>query len=82
MQSRRWKAFLRLKGETLVDSDQDIVDEFSMFVQQLKRVGVDYSIIVNVEGGRTQRLLGRTGQFRPLAQTATSHRKSVREIGG
>ena len=82
MQSRRWKAFLRLRGETLVDSDQDIVDEFSMFVQQLKRVGVDYSIIVNVEGGRTERRLGRAGQLHSLTQAATSPRKPVREIRG
>ena len=53
MQSRKWKAFLRLQGETLVDNDEDILNEFSGFVQQLKRVGVEYSIIVNVEGGDT-----------------------------
>ena len=64
LENRRWKAFLRLTGETLVERDDEILDEFKGFVNALKRVGVDYSIIVNVEGGRAERFLGRTGPIR------------------
>ncbi len=61
LENRRWKAFLRLTGETMVERDDEILDEFKGFVNALKRVGVDYSIIVNVEGGRKERFLGGTG---------------------
>ncbi|HYY92512.1 MAG TPA: hypothetical protein VE955_11040 [Candidatus Dormibacteraeota bacterium] len=76
MEIRRWKAFLRLKGETLVERDEDILDEFKEFVQALKRVGIDYSIIVNVEGGKTQ-LLGQQGQVQPISENAPQ-RKTLR----
>ena len=42
----------------MVERDEDILNEFKGFVQALKRVGVEYSIIVNVEGGRTEHLNG------------------------
>jgi hypothetical protein len=57
---RRWKAFLRLNGETLVERDEDILNEFKGFVQALKRVGIGYSIVVNVEDGGTESLTSRT----------------------
>jgi hypothetical protein len=76
LEIRRWKAFLRLKGETLVERDEDILDEFKEFVQALKRVGIDYSIIVNVEGGKTQ-LLGQQGQVQPISENAPQ-RKTLR----
>jgi hypothetical protein len=56
MERRRWKAFLRLNGETLVESDEDILNEFKGFIQALKRVGIDYSVVVNVERGETETL--------------------------
>lgn len=56
MEPRRWKAFLRLTGQTLVDNEDDILNEFKGFVSVLDKVGIDYSIIVNVERGRTERL--------------------------
>ena len=52
MEIRRWKAFLRLTGETLADRDDEILNEFTGFVQALKRVGIDYSIVVTVEEGQ------------------------------
>jgi hypothetical protein len=56
MELRRWKAFLRLNGETLVESDEDILNEFKGFIQALKSVGIDYSVVVNVERGETETL--------------------------
>ena len=73
MEIRRWKAFLRLNGETLVERDEDILDEFKEFVQALKRVGIDYSIIVNVEGGKTQ-VLGQQRQVQPISESAPQRR--------
>lgn len=55
MEVRRWKAFLRMEGEMLVERDEDIMNDFKGFVQTLKRVGIDYSIVVNVEKGRLER---------------------------
>ncbi len=78
LENRRWKAFLRLRGETLVERDDEILDEFKGFVDALKRVGVDYSIIVNVEGGRTEHFLGRTG---PIRAAATTPRHQGRRYG-
>ncbi|OLC61936.1 hypothetical protein AUH73_05920 [archaeon 13_1_40CM_4_53_4] len=75
LENRRWKAFLRLTGETLVERDDEILDEFKGFVNALKRVGVDYSIIVNVEGGRAERFLGRTGPIRATAHAPTIERR-------
>lgn len=56
MEIRRWKAFLRLTGETLAERDDEILDEFKGFVQALKRVGIDYSIVVTVEDGLSRQL--------------------------
>ena len=73
MEIRRWKAFLRLNGETLVDRDEDILNEFKEFVQALKKVGIDYSIIVNVEGGKTQ-ILGQQRQVQPISENTPQKR--------
>jgi hypothetical protein len=62
-----------LNGETLVERDEDILDEFKEFVQALKRVGIDYSIIVNVEGGKTQ-VLGQQRQVQPISESAPQRR--------
>ncbi len=78
MEIRRWKAFLRLTGETLVDRDEDILDEFKGFVQALKRVGIDYSIVVNVEEGKTEHLVGGQGEFPAIARNI-SNRRIVKE---
>lgn len=82
LEARRWKAFLRLRGETMVEKDEEIPNEFNQFVQTLRQVGVDYSILVNVEGGQTEHLLGRTGRFHSIADTTPTHKKPVRELGG
>jgi hypothetical protein len=55
METRRWKAFLRMNGETAVESTQDILIEFNAMVEYLKCIGVDYSMVVQVEAGQTDR---------------------------
>ena len=49
MEARRWKAFLRLSGESLVDRDEEILTEFKGFAQSLTRTGIEYSIFLKVE---------------------------------
>ena len=46
----KWTAYLKLKGQTLARKEDDIRAEFDGFVQSLRSVGVDYKIIVMVEG--------------------------------
>lgn len=55
MESRKWKAFLRMNGETSVNSSQDILTEFKVMVEYLKCIGVDYSVVVQVEAGQAER---------------------------
>ncbi len=55
MEARRWKAFLRMNGETAVESSQDILIEFKAMVEYLKCIGVDYSMVVQVEAGQADR---------------------------
>jgi len=55
METRKWKAFLRMNGETTVDSSPDILIEFKAMVEYLKSIGVDYSIFVQVEAGQAER---------------------------
>jgi len=55
METRRWKAFLRMNGETTVDTSQDVLTEFKVMVEYLKCIGVDYSMVVQVEAGQTER---------------------------
>ena len=81
MEIRRWKAFLRLEGETLVERDEDILNEFKGFVQALKRVGIDYSIVVNVEEGKPERLTGRPKQAASMTH-GPSHEKGTERVGG
>jgi hypothetical protein len=47
----RWTAYMKLKGQTWARKEEEILDEFDGFVQSLRGVGVDYNIIVMVEGG-------------------------------
>jgi hypothetical protein len=46
----RWTAYMKLKGQTWARKEEEILDEFDGFVQSLRGVGVDYNIIVMVEG--------------------------------
>src|SRR5207245_11206447 len=55
IETRKWKAFLRMNGETRVDMSQDILTEFKAMVEYLKCIGVDYSMVVQVEAGQTGR---------------------------
>src|SRR5438552_18373300 len=78
LENRRWKAFLRLTGETMVERDDEILDEFKGVVKALKRVGGDYSIIVNVEGGREESFLGGTGPIGATEHSPPSSRRRNR----
>jgi hypothetical protein len=55
METRKWKAFLRVNGETTVDGSHDILTEFKAMVEYLKSIGVDYSIFVQVEADPAER---------------------------
>jgi hypothetical protein len=55
METRKWKAFLRMNGETTVDSSHDILTEFKAMVEYLKSIGVDYSMFVQVEADHAER---------------------------
>jgi hypothetical protein len=81
LEVRSWKAFLRLNGETLVERDEDILNEFKGFVQSLKRVGIDYSIIVNVEGRRAGTLTRQARQGTSMIQSQSSTKRTQR-VGG
>ena len=74
METRRWKAFLRMNGETTVDTGQDILTEFKAMVEYLKWIGVDYSMVVQVEAGQT-------GHSQTLAQEQTPRRRESGQIG-
>lgn len=52
----RWTAYMKLKGQTSARKEEEILEEFDGFVQSLRGVGVDYNIIVMVEGGVPQQL--------------------------
>ena len=52
----RWTAYMKLKGQTWARKEEEILDEFDGFVQSLRGVGVDYNIIVMVEGGVPRQL--------------------------
>lgn len=82
METRRWKAFLRLKGETDVKNENEILKDFTKFVFALKRIGVEYSIIVNVEGGRTERFTGRTGPINTMNERIPSRNRTQQSLGG
>jgi len=55
VETRKWKAFLRVNGETTVDSSHDILTEFKARVECLKSIGVDYSIFVQIETEQAER---------------------------
>ena len=56
IESYKWTAFLKLKGQTSLQNEEEILDEFDVFVQSLQHVGVDYNIIVMVEGRAPRQL--------------------------
>ncbi len=56
IESYKWTAFLKLKGQTSLRNEEEMLDEFDGFVQSLQRVGVDYNIIVMVEGRAPRQL--------------------------
>jgi len=74
METRRWKAFLRMNGETTVDTGQDILTEFKAMVEYLKWIGVDYSMVVQVEAGQTD-------PSRTLALEQTPRRREPGQLG-
>ena len=46
----KWTAYMKLKGQTWARKENEILSEFDGFVQSLRGIGVDYNIIVMVEG--------------------------------
>ena len=74
METRRWKAFLRMNGETTDDTSQDILTEFKAMVEYLKWIGVDYSMVVQVEADQT-------GRSQSLALEHTPRRRGSRQLG-
>jgi len=74
MENRKWKAFLRMTGETTVDASEDILTEFKAMVEYLKWIGVDYSMVVQVEAGQTD-------NSRTLALEETPRRREPRQLG-
>jgi hypothetical protein len=55
-QNYKWTAYMKLKGQTWSRREEDVLDEFEGFVQSLRGVGVDYNVIVKVEGGVPRQL--------------------------
>jgi hypothetical protein len=74
METRKWKAFLKMNGETTVDVGQDMLAECRVIVEYLKCIGVDYSMVVQVEGGQKE-------GFQTLALEQTPFRRGFRQIG-
>jgi len=74
METRKWKAFLRMNGETAVDSGQDIMTEFRAMVEYLKWIGVDYSMVVQVEATQAERA-------QALALEQTQPRRGYGKLG-
>ena len=56
IENYRWTAYMKLQGHTLARREEEILDEFDGFVQSLRGLGVDYDIIVKVEGGVPRQL--------------------------
>ena len=74
METRRWKAFLRMNGERTVDSSHDVLTEFKAMVEYLKSIGIDYSMVVQVEAGQTER-------SQTLALEQTPRRRGPEQLG-
>jgi len=71
----RWTAYMKLKGQTWARREDEILEEFDGFVQSLRGLGVDYNIIVMVEGGVPR-------QIRPEYTPRDSEAKIAREGPG
>jgi len=63
-----------MNGETTDDTSQDILTEFKAMVEYLKWIGVDYSMVVQVEAGQTER-------SQSLALEQTPRRRGSRQLG-
>gem|GEM_PF-3451865 len=66
----RWTAYLKLKGQTWARKEEEILDEFDGFVQSLRGVGIDYNIIVMVEGRVPRQLHSECKPSEPDAKVA------------
>jgi hypothetical protein len=74
METRKWKAFLRMNGETTVDSSHDILTEFKAMVEYLRSIGVDYSMFVQVEADHAE-------GSQTLAMEQPSRRQRTGQLG-
>jgi hypothetical protein len=63
-----------MNGETTVDTSQEILTEFKIMVDYLKFIGIDYSMVVQVEAGQTER-------SQTLALEQTPRRRGPEPLG-
>lgn len=63
-----------MTGETTVDASEDILTEFKAMVEYLKWIGVDYSMVVQVEAGQTD-------PSRTLALEQSPRRREPGQLG-
>jgi hypothetical protein len=66
-----------LKGETLVENDRDVMIEFTGFARQLEKVGVDYSIVVSVDGGPVGRFGTKPRELERTVQNSSRRREEI-----
>jgi len=63
-----------MNGETPVDTSQEILMQFKIMVDYLKFIGIDYSMVVQVEAGQTER-------SQTLALEQTPRRRGPEQLG-
>ena len=63
-----------MKGETTVNSTPDILTEFKAMVEYLKSIGIDYSMVVQVEADQSER-------SRTLAMEQSRRRPGTGQLG-
>jgi len=63
-----------MNGETPVDTSQEILMQFKIIVDYLKFIGIDYSMVVQVEAGQTER-------SQTLALEQTPRRRGPEQLG-
>lgn len=80
MTSRKWKAFMRLTGETM-DGDRGIVKDFTGFAKELERVGVEYSIVVSVDKGPIRQYSAKTNRLQPIVGSGATTGRQIRSEG-
>lgn len=60
-----------------MENDRDIMREFTGFARQLEKVGIDYSIVVNVDGGPVGQFGTRNRRLERTVQHSSRRREEV-----